>query len=133
MTWGGSRELAFAETIVAQAGGTALLAPATSLLELAVLLRRAQLFVGSDTGPLHLASAVGTCCVALFGASGGDECGPRGSGHVVLQNALDLSPRRKQPGADNWALRQISVAEVCAACDHLLAERSSLACRSTAA
>ena len=120
VTWGGRRERAWAEQIVAESGGTAILAPATSLLELAALLRRARLFVGSDTGPLHLAAAVGTPCIAMFGASEGDACGPYGSGHVVLQAALDNSAGRKRPGADNWAMRQISVVQVTQACDRLL-------------
>jgi lipopolysaccharide heptosyltransferase I len=120
VTFGGKRERAWAEEIVATASGAALLAPETSLLQLAAILRRAKLFVGSDTGPLHLAAAVGTPCVALFGASPGAACGPHGPGHIVLQAALDNSPGRKQRGADNWAMRHITAPMVTEACDRLL-------------
>ena len=120
VVWAGNRERAWAETIVAQARGAAALAPSTTLVELAAVLKRAQLFVGSDTGPLHLAAAVGTPCVALFGASSGQDCGPLGPWHVVLQRAWDRSPGRKRRGADNWAMRQITAADVCAACDRIL-------------
>lgn len=67
ITWGpGERPLA--ERIVAAAGGGAILAPETSsILDLAEILRQARIFVGCDSGPLHLASAVGAPSVALFG------------------------------------------------------------------
>jgi ADP-heptose:LPS heptosyltransferase len=120
VAWAGETERAWAEQIVAESKGTATLAPPTSLLELAAILNRARLFVGSDTGPLHLAAAVGTRCVALFGASRGEACGPFGNGHITLQAALDESAGRKRPGADNWAMREITSDAVCAACDEVL-------------
>jgi heptosyltransferase I len=110
---------------VAAAHGAAHLAPSTSLWELAAILRLAQLFIGSDTGPLHLAAALGTPCVALFGASQAAACGPYGSGHLALQAACDQSAGRKRPGADNWAMRQITVDLVCKAAIHLLDRRSA--------
>src|SRR5205814_181631 len=129
-TSGCNHELLRAEAIVAQSHGDAVLAPPTSLLELAAILRSARLFVGSDTGPLHLAAAVGTPCVALFGTSSAAACGPFGSGHIMLQAALDQSPARRRPGADNWAMRLIMVDSVFQACDQLL---STKAARSSAA
>ena len=133
VVWAGSQEQAWAEEIVKQAAGGAHLAPQTSLLELAAVLERAQLFVSSDTGPLHLAAAVGTPCVALFGASRGDACGPYGRGHQVLQVALDESPGRKRPGANNWAMRAIGPQAVCNACDALLAASPTRIARPLAA
>ncbi len=69
VTWGpapGERE--FAEAIVASADGAATLAPATpSLVSLAALLACSRAYVGSDTGPMHLASLVGTPVVQLMG------------------------------------------------------------------
>jgi heptosyltransferase-1 len=120
IVWAGEKERLWAEQIVAGAGGAAIMAPATSLLELAALLQRARIFIGSDTGPLHLAAAMGTRCVALFGASQAEACGPYGLSHMVLQEALDESPARKRAGADNWAMRQISGPAVCKACDGVL-------------
>jgi heptosyltransferase-1 len=120
VTWGGEPERGWAEAIVSQSRGAAVIAPATSLVELAAVLRKARLFVGSDTGPLHLAAAMGTPCVAMFGASAAEACGPYGTGHVVLQAALDESPGRKKAGADNWAMRMIGAGAVCEACDRVL-------------
>jgi lipopolysaccharide heptosyltransferase I len=120
VTWGGREEEAWAKTIVEQSRGAAIPAPSTSLPELTALLKHARLFVGSDTGPLHMAAALGIPCVALFGASSGVACGPFGAGHVMLQEAQDESPGRKRKGADNGAMRKITANTVCAACDHLL-------------
>lgn len=76
ITWGpGERSLA--EEIVRGSGGHAELALETrSILELAELIRRARLFVGCDSGPLHLSSAVGTPSVALFGPKDPRVYGP---------------------------------------------------------
>jgi lipopolysaccharide heptosyltransferase I len=120
ITWGGPQERTWAEAIVAASAGAAGLAPPTSLLELATLLRGARLFIGSDTGPLHLAAALGTPCLALFGASEAAACGPYGRGHLCLQAAFDSSAGRKRRGADNWAMRRISADLVCKAACHLL-------------
>ncbi|NNL84167.1 MAG: glycosyltransferase family 9 protein [Myxococcales bacterium] len=69
VTWGPApEERAFAEAVVAAANGAARLAPATpSLVSLAALLSCARLYIGSDTGPMHLASLVGTPVVQLMG------------------------------------------------------------------
>jgi heptosyltransferase-2 len=58
----------------------------TSLLTLGALLKRCVTLVSGDTGPLHLATAVGTPCVALFGAIDPDRTGPIGTGHVVVRH-----------------------------------------------
>ena len=73
-----------ARAIAAAATG-ALVAPSTTLPELAALTRRARLLVAGDTGPLHIAAAVGTPCVGLYGPTSGLRNGPYGAGHRVLQ------------------------------------------------
>ena len=61
-------EQAAAHEVVAKAGGAAALAPPTaSLAEFLCLLRRATLFIGCDSGPMHLASLARTPVVAIFG------------------------------------------------------------------
>jgi len=78
VTWGpvpGERETA--EAVVAAAPADAVLAPATrSLGVLLALLRRAALYVGSDSGPLHLAALTGRPIVALFGPTDPVENAP---------------------------------------------------------
>ncbi len=58
----------------------------TSLLELVALARRARLFVGCDTGPMHIAAAVGTSVVALFGPANPRRTGPWGAAHRVVRH-----------------------------------------------
>jgi heptosyltransferase-2 len=58
----------------------------TSLLTLGALLKRCVTLVSGDTGPLHLATAVGTRVVGLFGAIDPDRTGPIGTGHVVVRH-----------------------------------------------
>jgi lipopolysaccharide heptosyltransferase I len=128
VVWGIGREKVWAEEIVAAAKDAAILAPPTTLLELAAVLNRARLFVGSDTGPLHLAVAVGTPSVSMFGPSQAEVAGPYGANHIKLQVAFDNSRGRKRSGADNWAMREIGAAAVCDACDRQLdATRESAA------
>jgi lipopolysaccharide heptosyltransferase I len=74
VAWGpGERELA--ETI---AGGRVTLAPPTDLDALLAVLRRASVVVAGDTGPLHLAAALGVPCVGLYGPTSGQRNGPWG-------------------------------------------------------
>ena len=71
--------------VVSGSGGHAHLAPVTNLQEVATLCRSASLFIGADTGPLHLASAVGTPCVGLYGPTDPAHCGPYGKAHQTVQ------------------------------------------------
>jgi ADP-heptose:LPS heptosyltransferase len=121
VAWAGPQELAWARTIVAGGGDRAHLAPATTLAELAELSRRASVVVASDTGPLHLAAALGTPCVGLFGPMPATRNGPYGLNHVALQNVCLAGSSRERRGADDASMRAISAAEVCAACRAILA------------
>lgn len=56
----------------------AILAPPTDLDELASLLRRCRLMIANDTGPLHLAAALGTPCLGLYGPTSPERNGPYG-------------------------------------------------------
>jgi lipopolysaccharide heptosyltransferase I len=64
----------------------AILAPPTDLHELAALLRRSALMVANDTGPLHLAAALGTATVGLFGPTRAERNGPYGPRGRGLQS-----------------------------------------------
>jgi ADP-heptose:LPS heptosyltransferase len=91
-------------------------APTTSLTELASLIRRSTLFVGSDTGPLHLAAALGITCVGLYGPTQPEICGPYGVGHTALQQVYHAGGHRQRRSAENEAMRAISAKDVCGAC-----------------
>ncbi len=120
VVWASERERSWADEIVAGGGGNAILAPRTSLLELAAILEQARLIVAADTGPLHLGAALGAPCVGLFGSTHRDICRPYGGRSIALQEAFDGSSGRKLPGADNWAVRKITAEAVAEACEELL-------------
>jgi lipopolysaccharide heptosyltransferase I len=81
----GPNELGQARAIAAADGaGRAILTPPTNLDELLAVLRRATVVVAGDTGPLHLAAALGTRCVGLYGPTSGERNGPYGRGHRML-------------------------------------------------
>lgn len=62
----------------------------TTVPEMAELLARCELLISNDTGAIHIASAVGTRCVGLYGASAWfSETAPWGNGHLIIQAALD--------------------------------------------
>ncbi len=63
-----------------------------SLKELAVLSERSLLFIGVDTAPMHIAAAVGTRVIALFGPSGEFNWGPWGEGHIVIKKDMECRP-----------------------------------------
>lgn len=65
----------------------------TNIAELAVLLRRCRLFISNDTGPLHVATSVGTKVIDISTANVHFmETGPYGEGHYVIQADLPCSP-----------------------------------------
>ena len=63
----GPGEIRDAEKVAALSGGTAVVAPPTSLPLLFHLIRNAIAFIGGDTGPLHIACAVGTPVLGIYG------------------------------------------------------------------
>lgn len=73
------------------------LAGKTSLRQLAAALMACDLLVTGDTGPMHMAVAVGTPTVALFGSTNPDRTGPYGARNVVLDMRLDCSPCYRKP------------------------------------
>jgi ADP-heptose:LPS heptosyltransferase len=61
------------------------LAPPTDRDALLALLRRASVVVAADTGPLHMAAALGTPCVGLYGPTRAERNGPYGAGHRTIR------------------------------------------------
>jgi len=86
VTWG-PNELGGARVIVDPGpAGRAALAPPTNLDELLAVLRRASVVVAGDTGPLHLAAALGTPCVGLYGPTSAERNGPYGQVPRALES-----------------------------------------------
>ena len=117
--WGGDSERVLAEEIAKLSDGAATVAPRTSLTELAEVARQSKLFIAGDTGPLHIAAAVGTRCIGLFGPTWGDVAGPYGAGNVSIQSSV-LPGKRSMRSGDNSAMLAIEVDEVCCAATRLI-------------
>lgn len=85
--------------------------------ELAAVLERADVFLCNDSGPMHLAAAVGTRVVALFGATDPVRWAPRGRGHRVLRPGMPcpcVVPERCRPPDPYkmWCVRRLEAREV---------------------
>jgi lipopolysaccharide heptosyltransferase I len=118
--WGVPEEQPLAEGIVAASKGSAKLAPPTTVPQLASLCRRSALFLGSDTGPMHLAVAVGTPTISLHGPSRAEWCGAYGRQNIRLQAHYQDGSSIERRQADDTAMRAISVDMAYAACRELL-------------
>jgi heptosyltransferase-1 len=112
----GEEELAVA---VETAGEGAARKISCSISELIALTRRARLFIGGDTGPMHLAAALKIPVVAIFGPTNPARNGPFGTRSIVLRSASSMTDhtRRREP---EQGLLEITVGEVVAATRKLL-------------
>ena len=123
--WGpGERDIA--DAVVAASAGAAATAPETSLTDLVALSRRAALMVSGDTGPTHIAAAVGTPVVALFGPTNPARNGPwrTEDRSIARYEACDCHYERKcRHDESRWCLATISVDEVIASIDARLKTR----------
>lgn len=124
VVWGSADERQMAERIVELSEGAATISPETDLHHLAALIETADLFISADTGPLHIAVAVGTSTIGLYGATRPGASGPYGQ--VAIQKAYESGTRRHRRAADNRAMRQIGVEHVCEAIDELESKRRML-------
>jgi ADP-heptose:LPS heptosyltransferase len=120
VVWGGGRERQWAEQIVRASAGHAILAPPTTLFELAALIDDGRLFLSSDTGPMHMAVALGTPSISLHGTTRAEVSGAYGPPHVAIQVEYQAGSHRARRRADNRAMRLITVDMVCQQCDALL-------------
>lgn len=85
----------------------------TTLKELAALASQADLFITTDTGPMHLAAAAGARVVALFGPTAPWRTGPYGKGHIVIRKGLKCSPCFRRDCRDRVrCMEDISVDDV---------------------
>lgn len=88
LSWGDAAEKGNVANIAAGIGRNARVIERHTLKELAALLKKVDLVVGVDAGPLHLAAALGTPTVSLYRATDARRVGPRGGQHVLLQSPM---------------------------------------------
>lgn len=140
---GGKDDAPLAQAIAEQARGQVLVtAGRLGLRQSAALLEQADVFIGNDSGPLHLANAVGTPVVGLFGPTDPANFGPRTGPHQLVRHALPCSPcfrwmggllqyvpGWRNPGCGFACMRSITVEEVMQAAGRLLQENSGRAAK----
>ncbi|MEO7973527.1 MAG: lipopolysaccharide heptosyltransferase II, partial [Thermoanaerobaculia bacterium] len=103
------------------------LGPDLDLPGLAAALSHLDLLVTNDSGPMHLAAALGVACVALFGPTDRRRTAPAGDRHIVLDRGLWCSPcfKRRCPLLHHGCMRGIGVDVVAAAVERALAGAST--------
>jgi lipopolysaccharide heptosyltransferase II len=135
---GGAEDARLADAIVRAARGRAISATgALSLRGSAALIQRAAVLITNDSAPLHLATAVGTPIVAVFGPTVPEfGFGPRRAGDIVLgRDELPCRPCSTHgpptcPLGHHRCMRDLSVAEVAAALARVFGSEESRAIRS---
>lgn len=104
---GGRGDMHIADEIVALSGNKAVsLAGKTGLKDLIEVIRNASLMVCNDTGPMHIAAALGVHVFAIFGPSSPVRTGPYGDSHTIITRDIPCSPcyRRSCKGIECMTL-----------------------------
>jgi heptosyltransferase-2 len=116
--YGGKNDVAFTNPIESALGGATIfnLAGKTSLRELMALLKRCQVFLTNDTGPMHVAAALGVPMVAIFGSTSPELTGPMSADETklkIVRSDVSCSPcfLRECP-IDFRCMKGISVEQV---------------------
>ena len=91
LSWGNAAEHMVVTRLAAEIGPKAKVMERYSLKGLTAILKKVDLVVGGDTGPVHLAAAVGTPTVSYYRASNGRRSGPRGDRHVIIQAPMSCT------------------------------------------
>lgn len=91
--FGGPGDIPLVQEVVSQMNNQPIIAGGkTSLKELAALIKKCKIFIGNDTGPMHLAIAVQTPVIALFGPTNHIYTGPYGPKKLVVTKNLECAP-----------------------------------------
>ncbi len=123
--WGpGERELA--EEVVSHAAGAALLSPPTSIADVVALSRGARIMVSGDTGPTHIAAAVGTPLVGIYGPTRPERNGPWHPRDITVSRANVCECHHlRRCRRETMCLMDIEVREVLDAVERRLAGDSA--------
>ncbi len=121
--WGPGEE-SLARAVVAASSGAAVIAPPTRLTDLLEICRAASLMVSGDTGPLHIAAAVGTPIVSIFGPTDPERNGPWLANDIAVSRYSSCGCKYdRECHRDGWCLGTLPVSEVTAAVQHRLTDQ----------
>ena len=122
LSWGNQAERAVVAEVSREIGPGARVIDRYPLKALAAIMKKVDLVVAGDTGPVHIAAAVGTPTVSLYRATNGRLTGPRGERHVILQSPMHCTRcARKQCDKDRECSLSIKVETVLGGIVKLLA------------
>lgn len=119
----GPGEDALAQTVAANSRSGAARPLASTLKQFVALARRAELFVGGDTGPLHLAAASGTPIVGIYGPTSPERNGPFDKHDITVGRTLWCRQDCHHRSCWHWECMDIPVSEVARAVSTRLATR----------
>ncbi len=110
---GGRNDIDLGNEIVRLSGGKAVsLAGSTGLRQLIKILHGAEFVVSNDSGPLHIAAALGRPVYALFGPTDASRTGPYGKGHLIIRADVECSPCFRKKCDDVKCMERLSVKQV---------------------
>lgn len=118
--WTDEHERLLSQVIAENSRGGAVVAPQTSVPQLAELLRKSKFLLTGDSDPLQIASSLGTPCISLHGPSWADEVGAYGADHIAIQSPLPNFSRRISRRGPNSAMQAIEIDEVLYHCDRMI-------------
>jgi lipopolysaccharide heptosyltransferase I len=110
---GSNTDKDIAGLIVSLSKGNAIsLAGKTSLKELIGIMRDAKFVISNDSGPMHIAAALGTPVFALFGPTDPTRTGPYGKGHTIIKADAPCAPCFRRTCDDSQCLKSVSADKV---------------------
>jgi heptosyltransferase-2 len=111
---------------------SAMLTGATTIRQLMAVIKRCSLLVTNDTGPMHVASALGVPVVAIFGPTDWRTTSPSGSEHALLRHPVDCAPcMLRECPIDHRCMTGVTADEVYQAGIQIVSRRSGLSCDQT--
>lgn len=121
LTWGDQDERARSTEIARGIGPGARVIDRYPLKALTAILKKVDLVVAGDTGPVHIAAAVGTPTLSLYRVTDGKLTGPRGEGNLTIQSPMHCTKcKRKQCDQDSPCSTSIKAERVLAGIEELI-------------
>ena len=121
VTWGPGEE-PLALEVVRESSGAALLSPRTSIVDLLALIREATLMISGDTGPTHLAAALGTPIVGIYGPTRPSRNGPWAPADITIsRDSVCQCHHLRRCTRDRMCLLDVEATEVLDAVERRLA------------
>jgi len=110
LSWGNQAERAVVTEVAKGIGPGARVLDRYPLKALTAVMKKVDLVVAGDTGPVHIAAAAGTPTVSIYRSTNGKLTGPRGERHVTLQSPLHCTRcKRKQCDKDKECSVSVTV------------------------